>query len=77
MFMRLALASLAALILVASNNQSQAEASVCKGLSQTDCAAKTECKWVTKKTKCKKKDAEDMPEATPPQATPAQPQDQQ
>lgn len=70
MFIRLAAVGLSILLLAAcdepSDQSKQAQASICKGLSETDCAAKTECFWKTKKAKCKKKEAEDTtPESMP------------
>lgn len=72
MFVRLSAVGLAVLLLAAceepSDQSKQAKVSVCKGLSETDCAAETECVWNTKKAKCKKKEAEDTrPESNSPQ----------
>jgi hypothetical protein len=44
------------------------QASICKGLSETECTAKAECVWKAEKEKCKEKDAdgEERMESTPP-----------
>jgi len=79
MFTRLAVTSLAVLLLAAceepKEQSKQEEKSICKGLSETDCVAKTECEWIAEKAKCNKKKGEDTtpspqtpaPETTPPQ----------
>jgi hypothetical protein len=78
MLIRLIAACLAGLLLAACDDNGkdqskQAEASKCKGLSETDCAAKSECEWNAEKDKCKKKKVEDTkPEATQPSPQPEQ-----
>ena len=68
---RVASVCLAALFLVACDDngkdQSKQASNICKGLSQTDCAAKTECQWDAEDDKCRRKKVDDKaPEATSP-----------
>lgn len=37
----------------AQDETKQKKPSICKGLNQTDCSAKTECRWNAKKAACK------------------------
>jgi hypothetical protein len=62
MFIRLAVASFAVLLLAACD-----EPKGCKDFSKTDCAAKAECEWKTKKGGCRKKE-DKTPESASPQA---------
>jgi len=68
-----ALAFVALLMVGCDNDKSEQEASICKGLSQSDCQAKSECVWNAEKGKCKENKAADVPEAsTPPAASEAE-----
>ena len=75
MLIRVVSACLAGLVLVACDDNGkdqskQAKAPICKGLSETDCAAKTECQWDAEKDKCRRKKADDTaPETTSPETT--------
>jgi hypothetical protein len=75
MFTRIApVAFVALLILGCDDDKSDKEASICKGLSETDCQAKSECVWNAEKSKCKLKKEEDKPaEASPPPPEAEQP----
>ena len=65
-----ALAFIALLMVGCDNDKSEQEASICKGLSQSDCQAKSECVWNAEKERCKANKAADKPEAsTPPPAS--------
>ena len=64
------LACVALLVVGCDDDKSDNEASICKGLSQTDCQAKSECVWNAEKDKCKVNKAEDEPETTSPTPSP-------
>jgi hypothetical protein len=67
MLIRIAAVAFVALLVVGcDDDKSDKEASICKGLSETDCQAKSECVWNAEKSKCKLKKAEDQPETTSP-----------
>jgi hypothetical protein len=63
MLIRIVAASIAGFLLVGCDDngkdQSKQVGNICKGLSQTDCAAKSECEWNADKKKCRRKKAED------------------
>ena len=72
--LRVASVCLAGLLLVACDDngkdQTKQAANICKGLSQTDCTAKTECRWDAEDDKCRRKRVDDKaPEATSPETT--------
>ena len=75
MFARLLAVCLAVPLLLAAcddkGKDESRQASICKGLSETDCAGNSECKWSAKKGKCKTKKAGDKTETTrlPPSPT--------
>ena len=53
MFTRLAAALCSIFFLTAC--EQEASKNICKGLSETDCAAKSHCEWNAKKDECRKK----------------------
>lgn len=80
MIIRVFVACLAGLVLVGCDDSGkdqskQAEAKLCKGLAQTECEAKAECRWDAEKEKCRRNKAEDQtpeaPSADSPDETPA------
>jgi hypothetical protein len=82
MLIRVASVCLATLLLAAcgdedGKDQSKQASNICKGLSQTECAAKAECRWDTARNKCRRKKADDKaaekpsPETTDQAPTPA------
>ena len=71
MFIRVGLLACVALLVVGcDDDKSEKEASICKGLSQTDCQAKSECVWNAEKSKCKVNKTEDEPATTSPKPPP-------
>lgn len=76
----LVLAASAVVLLSGCNEDSkkQEEASICKGLNEADCTAKTECSWNADKGKCKTKKQDRMaPEqSAPPAASEQMPPEQ-
>jgi hypothetical protein len=71
MLIRVGLLACAALVIVGCDqDKPEKEASICKGLSQTDCQAKSECVWNAEKSKCKTKNTEDEPATTSPTSPP-------
>ncbi len=64
------LACVALLLVGCDEDKTEQEASICKGLSQTDCQAKSECVWNAEKSKCKMKKIEDQPVTTSPTPPP-------
>ena len=67
MLIRVSLLVCVALVVIGcDDDKSDNEASICKGLTQTDCQAKSECVWNSEKGKCKGNKAEDEPETTSP-----------
>ena len=71
MLIRVALLTCVALVVIGcDDDKSDNEASICKGLTQTDCQAKGECVWNAEKGKCKVNKAEDEPETTSPTPSP-------
>ena len=79
MLIRIApVAFIALLSMGCDEDKSDKEASICKGLSETDCRAKKECVWNVEKTKCQSLGAEVKPETTsPPPPQSEQPPSQQ
>jgi hypothetical protein len=67
MFTRFAAAAFSILLLTAC--EEDASKNICKGLSETDCTAKSECYWNAEKAKCKPKGP---PETGSEQAPPEQ-----
>lgn len=70
MSIRLAAACLASFFLVACDDNGkdqsrQKEANICKGISESECATKSECQWDAGKAKCRRKKTELRPEAKP------------
>ena len=76
----LVLASSAVVLLSGCNEDSkkQEEASICKGLNEVDCTAKTECSWNADKGKCKVKKEDRMApgQSAPPAASEQMPPEQ-
>jgi hypothetical protein len=76
----LALAASAVVLLSGCNEDSkkQEEASICKGLNEADCTAKTECSWNADKSKCKarKEDRMAPEQSAPPAASEQMPPEQ-
>jgi hypothetical protein len=70
-----AIAFIALLMVGCDNDKSEQEASICKGLSQSDCQAKSECVWNDEKGKCKENKAADKPKTStlPPASETEQP----
>jgi hypothetical protein len=53
MFLRIAAASFSVFVLTACEEATAPQvSSVCSGLSQSDCAAKSECQWNAAKSQC-------------------------
>jgi hypothetical protein len=52
MFGHIAAVSLSVFFLTACEQATTPQVSVCKGLSQSDCAGKSECQWNVAKTEC-------------------------
>ena len=54
MFLRIAAASFLSAFLLSACEQATTpqETSICQGLSQSDCTAKSECQWNTAKSQC-------------------------
>ena len=78
MLTRVAVVTVSVLLLSACDEGSKnQEAKICKGLSEADCTAKTECSWNADKGKCKvaKEDRMEPEQSAPPaQSEPAPPE---
>ncbi len=76
MNMRILVLVASAVVLLSGCNEDskkQEEASICKGLNEADCTAKTECSWNADKGKCKTKKEDRMaPEQSVPPAASGQ-----
>jgi hypothetical protein len=69
MFIRTTAVAFATLLIIGCDDgKSDKEASICKGLSETDCRAKNECVWNAEKNKCRLQKAGDKSETTNPPA---------
>ena len=74
MFIRIAVAAFSIMVLAGCEEAP----SVCKGLSEAECTANSECAWSAEKARCRKKKADDKSsqerapttEGTSPGATP-------
>jgi hypothetical protein len=69
MFKRVVITAVSVLLLSACDEGSKnQEAKICKGLSEADCTAKTECSWNADKGRCKvaKEDRMEPEQSAPP-----------
>jgi hypothetical protein len=75
MSIRVFIAAASAILLFGGCDEGS-QASVCKGLSEADCSAKTQCSWNAEKAKCKKTAERMVPEQSEPDASEAAPPEQ-
>ena len=78
MNMRILVLAASAVVLLSGCNEDSKKQSICKGLNEADCTAKTECSWNADKGKCKAKKEDRMaPEqSAPPAASEQMPPEQ-